>query len=152
MRDPEPQHDDARYADVLLFPNFAQLRRRLPPLLIGIVGIGVGIALSVRAELGLSPWDVLHQGIANQTNMAIGTVVILVGFVVLLAWIPLRQRLGIGTIINTITVGLVADATLSVLPHLHLIVVRIAVFIAALLCLGIGGGLYIGAAPVRATA
>jgi uncharacterized membrane protein YczE len=145
MGDANEPHDDARYAEVLLFPSLKELRRRLPPLVAGIVLIGVGIALSVRAELGLSPWDVLHQGIANQTNLAIGTVVIIVGLVVLLAWIPLRQHLGIGTIINTLTIGLVADAALSVLPHLHLIVVRIAVFVVALLCMGFGGGLYIGA-------
>ncbi len=145
MTQPRPRHDDARYSEVLLLPTLSQLRRRLPPLLAGITGIGVGIGLSVRARFGLSPWDVLHQGIARQANLSIGVVVILVGLVVLLAWVPLRQRLGIGTVINTVCVGLVADATLAVVPHLEAVVVRLAAFVAALLCMGFGGGLYIGA-------
>jgi uncharacterized membrane protein YczE len=138
-------HDEARYAEVILVPSAAQLRRRLPPLLAGILGIGVGIGLSVRAELGLAPWDVLHQGISKVTGISIGNVVILVGIVVLVAWIPLRQKLGIGTVINTLTVGLVADATLALVPPVHAMVVRIPMFTFALLAFGLGGGLYIGA-------
>jgi uncharacterized membrane protein YczE len=138
-------HDEARYAEVILVPNAAQLRRRLPPLLAGIVGIGIGIGLSVRAELGLAPWDVLHQGLSKVTGISIGVIVILAGIVVLLAWIPLRQKLGIGTVINTLTVGLVADATLAVVPDVHAMVVRVPMFVVALLAFGLGGGLYIGA-------
>jgi uncharacterized membrane protein YczE len=138
-------HDDARYADVLLAPSWPQLRRRLPPLLAGILGIGIGIGLSVRAQLGLAPWDVLHQGIAKVTNISIGVVVILVGFVVLLAWIPLRQRLGIGTVVNALCIGLVADATIAIVPHVDPLAIRIPLLTAALLCFGLGGGLYIGA-------
>ena len=138
-------HDEARYAEVILVPNAAQLRRRLPPLLAGIVGIGIGIGLSVRAELGLAPWDVLHQGLSKVTGISIGMIVILVGIVVLLAWIPLRQKLGIGTVINTLTVGLVADATLAIVPHVHAMVARVPMFVFALLAFGLGGGLYIGA-------
>src|SRR4029453_19332762 len=102
-------HDEARFAEVLLVPSAKELRRRLPPCLAGIVSIGVGIPLSVRPELGLAPWDVLHQGLSEVTGISIGVVVILVGIVVLLAWIPLRQRPGIGTVVNTVTIGLVAD-------------------------------------------
>jgi uncharacterized membrane protein YczE len=138
-------HDEARYAEVILVPNAAQLRRRLPPLLAGIIGIGIGIGLSVRAELGLAPWDVLHQGLSKVMGISIGVIVILVGIVVLVAWIPLRQKLGIGTVINTLTVGLVADATLAVVPDVHAMVVRVPMFVFALLAFGLGGGLYIGA-------
>jgi uncharacterized membrane protein YczE len=145
MTAPSERHDDARYSDVLLLPNLAELRRRLPPLLAGILGIGVGIGLSVRAELGLAPWDVLHQGLSKTTNISIGLIVILVGAVVLLAWLPLRQKLGIGTVINALSIGFVADATIAVVPHVHLLVVRGALFLTALLCFGFGGGLYIGA-------
>jgi uncharacterized membrane protein YczE len=130
---------------VLLFPGAAELRRRVPPMLAGIVAIGLGIGLSVRADLGLAPWDVFHQGLADVTGISIGVIVILVGVAVLLAWFPLHQRAGIGTVVNTLLVGLVADATIALVPHVELLVVRVALLVAALLCFGLGGGLYIGA-------
>jgi uncharacterized membrane protein YczE len=139
-------HDlDARYAEVLLFPDRAELRRRLPPLLLGIVAIGIAIALSVEAHLGVSPWDVLHQGLAEATGASFGTVVVVVGLVVLLAWIPLRQRLGLGTVVNTLSIGFVADATLHVLPTPDALAVRVLLLGSAIVVFGVGGGLYIGA-------
>jgi uncharacterized membrane protein YczE len=138
-------HDESRYAEVLLFPGGAELRRRVPPMLAGIVAIGVGIALEVRADLGLAPWDVFHQGLSEVTGISIGVVVILVGLVVLLAWFPLHQRAGIGTVTNTLTIGLIADGTLTLVPHVELLAVRGAMLAGALLCFGLGGGLYIGA-------
>jgi uncharacterized membrane protein YczE len=138
------RHDEARFADVMLVPSAAELRRRLPPCLAGIVSIGVGIGLSVRAELGLSPWDVLHQGLSDVTGISIGIMVILVGLVVLCAWVPLRQKPGIGTLINSIVVGLVADATLAAVPHVESMLLRIVLLVSALLAFGLGGGLYIG--------
>jgi uncharacterized membrane protein YczE len=138
-------HHDARYAEVIVVPSATELRRRLPPLLVGIAAIGIGIALSVRAELGLAPWDVLHEGLAEVTGLSIGVVVILVGLLVLLAWVPLRQRAGIGTVVNTLTVGAVADATLLLIPDVDPLAVRVALLAGALLCFGLGGGLYIGA-------
>lgn len=137
--------DDAKYAQVLSVPSWRELRRRLPPLLTGIVSIGLAIAVSVRAELGLAPWDVLHQGIAEVTGLEIGTVVILVGVLVLLAWIPLRQRLGLGTVVNVLLIGLVANLGLALIPEQHRLAIRIPLLLAALLIFGIGGGLYIGA-------
>jgi uncharacterized membrane protein YczE len=136
---------DARYAEVLLFPDRAELRRRLPPLLLGIVAIGIAIALSVEAHLGVSPWDVLHQGLAEATGASFGTVVVVVGLVVLLAWIPLRQRLGLGTVVNTLSIGFVADATLHVLPTPDALAVRVLLLGSAIVVFGVGGGLYIGA-------
>jgi uncharacterized membrane protein YczE len=136
--------DEARVAEVLFVPSAAELRRRLPPCLAGIASIGVGIGLSVRAELGLAPWDVLHQGLSDVTGISIGVVVILVGIVVLLAWIPLRQKPGLGTLVNSIVIGLIADATLAVVPHVESMPVRIALLTCALLAFGLGGGLYIG--------
>src|SRR5262245_61157751 len=99
----DPMTSDAKYSQVLLFPNARELRRRLPPLLAGIVLIGLSIAMSIRAELGLAPWDVFHQGLAHVTGISFGLVVVLVGLAVLVAWIPLRQRLGVGTVINTLS-------------------------------------------------
>ena len=95
--------------DVVTVPTLRELRRRLPQLLVGIPVLGIGIALTLQARLGVSPYDVLHQGIAHRTGLSVGTVVILVGLVILLFWIPLRQPPGIGTVLNTLTVGLVID-------------------------------------------
>jgi uncharacterized membrane protein YczE len=139
------EHDDARYAQVLLFPSWRELRRRLPPTVGGLILIGLGIAVSVQADLGLAPWDVFHQGVADATGLSIGVVVVLVGFVVLLAWIPLRQRLGIGTVLNTLSVGLITDLGLWLIPEQTALAVRIPMLLGALLAFGVGGGLYIGA-------
>ena len=139
------QQDDARYAQVLRFPNRRELGRRFPPLVAGILIIGFSISISVRAQLGLAPWDVFHQGVAKALNLSIGVVVVLVGFVVLLAWIPLRQHLGLGTVLNTLSIGLIANLGLAVIPEQHLLAVRIPLLAVALLGFGVGGGLYIGA-------
>jgi uncharacterized membrane protein YczE len=129
----------------LLFPSGRELVRRLPPLLCGIVVIGFSIAISIRADLGLAPWDVFHQGLAETTGLSFGLVVVLVGLVVLLAWIPLRQPFGIGTVINTLSIGFIADLGLWLLPHQERLAVRIPLLLGALVLFGIGGGLYIGA-------
>ena len=138
-------HEDARYAQVLRFPSRRQLVRRLPPLVAGLFLIGFSIAISVRAQLGVAPWDVFHQGVAKATNLSLGVVVVLVGLVVLLAWIPLRQHLGLGTILNTISIGLIANLGLSLIPDQHSIVIRVGLLALATLGMGAGGGLYIGA-------
>src|SRR5689334_16907967 len=137
--------DEARYAQVLRFPNRRELARRFPPLVAGLLIIGFSISISVRAQLGLAPWDVFHQGIAKALGLSIGTVVVLVGLVVLLAWIPLHQHLGLGTVLNTLSVGLIANLGLAVIPEQHLLAVRIPLLAVALLGFGLGGGLYIGA-------
>jgi uncharacterized membrane protein YczE len=137
-------HDDRKYSEVLLFPSGRDLRRRLPPLVAGLFVIGFAIALSVRARLGVAPWDVLHQGIAKATGLSFGLVVVLVGVVVLLTWIPLHQRLGIGTIINTLSIGLIANLGLYLIPTQEHLAIRIPLLVAALVMFGFGGGLYIG--------
>lgn len=137
-------HDDARYAEVLTLPSAAELRRRLPPLVAGLVVLGLAIALSIRADLGIGPWDVLHQGVAEATGVPFGTVVVGVGIVVLFAWIPLRQRAGIGTVLNTLTVGFVAEAGLRAVPEADRPVAQVALLVASLACFGVGAGLYIG--------
>jgi uncharacterized membrane protein YczE len=139
-----PAHDDAQYARVLSWPNARELRRRLPPLVVGLFVLGFAIAISVRAELGVAPWDVFHQGVAEATGLSFGVVVVLIGLVVLLAWIPLRQRFGIGTVLNTLSIGLIADLGLYLIPQQHLLVVRIPFLLGSLVMFGIGGGLYIG--------
>jgi uncharacterized membrane protein YczE len=117
----------------------------VPRLLAGLVGCGTGVASMVRARLGLGPWEVLHQGVAGRTGLTIGTVSILVAFVVLLGWVPLRQRLGIGTISNAVLIGLTTNTVLHLLDPPATLPVRIALLLAGILLLGAGSGLYIGA-------
>jgi uncharacterized membrane protein YczE len=121
------------------------LPARLLQLYAGLIGFGVSLALMVEAGLGLGPWDVLHQGVARRTGLGIGTIVIAVGALVFLAWIPLRQRAGIGTVSNVIVVGLVVDAALLVLPEPHALPVRVAFLVAGIAANGAATGLYIGA-------
>lgn len=119
--------------------------RRYGQLFPGLAGCGVGLALMVEASLGLGPWEVLHQGISRRTGIGIGVCGILVGFVVLLAWIPIRQRPGIGTICNVVLIGLVIDATIAVLPTPDGLALRAATFAGGLAVMAVGSGLYIGA-------
>jgi uncharacterized membrane protein YczE len=95
----------------------AEVRRRLPRLIGAFAILGFAVTLTVRADLGLSPWDVLHQGISRHTGIPIGTVGILVGLVVLLAWIPLGERIGLGTLLNVVLIGVCIDLTLLVVPE-----------------------------------
>jgi len=131
--------------DVVTVPTWRELRRRLPQLLVGIPVLGVGIALTLQARLGVSPYDVLHQGIAAKVGLSVGTVVILVGLVILLFWIPLRQRPGLGTVVNTLTVGLVIDLALHLVPEPDRLAARIPLLVVGILVTGLGMGLYIGA-------
>lgn len=128
----------------LLLPA-ADLPRRLPRLLVGLVLFGVGIACMVRADLGLSPWDVLHQGVAGRTALSIGTVSVLTSMVVLLLWVPLRERPGIGTLCNAVVIGPVVDLTLWALPAVDLLAARVALMLLGPVLVGVGSGLYIGA-------
>ena len=118
---------------------------RLSQLLGGLLLFGASLALLVRSRLGLDPWDVFHQGLAIQSGIPIGTVTILVGAVVLLLWIPLGQRPGIGTIANVILVGLSLDATLAMMPIPTDLGVRWVYLVAGIVLNGIATGAYIGA-------
>jgi len=130
---------------VLTWPSKRELARRLPRLLAGIIVLGLGIAPILDAELGVAPWDVLHQGLSEVTGLAFGLVVVLVGLVVLLAWIPLKQRAGIGTIINTLTVGFIVNGMLDVLPEVHNLAVRWTMLLGGIVITSFGMALYIGA-------
>ena len=85
-------------------------------LLLGLTGYGFSMAMMVRAGLGLDPWDVFHQGLARHTGMTIGIASAVVGVAVLLAWIPLRNRPGVGTVANVVVIAVTVDAALAVLP------------------------------------
>lgn len=113
--------------------------------MVGLVLYGATMALMVRSGLGLNPWDVLHEGLSGSTGLTFGTVTVLVGAVVLLAWIALRQRPGIGTVANVVVIGVAVDATLWVLPEPEHLAVRIAFLLTGIVGNGVAGGLYIGA-------
>lgn len=125
--------------------RIGDLALRILWLYVGLAGFGVSLALMVQARLGLDPWDVLHQGIARLLGVRIGWVVIVVSFVVLAAWIPLRQRPGFGTISNAVVVGLVVNVAVSLIPAPSALATRAGMLAAAIVVNGIATGLYIGA-------
>jgi uncharacterized membrane protein YczE len=121
------------------------MRVRLVQLYCGLVLYGVSSSLLVLAGLGLDPWDVFHQGLSRTFGLAIGTWAILVGVVVLLLWIPLRQRPGIGTLSNVVLVGLTMDVVLGHVHAPHGLAVRVACLVCGVFLNGVATGAYIGA-------
>ncbi|MEV2217744.1 hypothetical protein AB0H86_41020 [Streptomyces sp. NPDC050997] len=119
--------------------------RRLIQLYVGLALYGASSALLVEAGLGLEPWNVLHQGLAELTGLTIGVVSIIVGATVLLLWIPLRQRPGLGTVSNVFVVGIAMDGTLALAPEAHTLSVRIPLLLGGILLNGAATGLYIAA-------
>ena len=122
-----------------------RLGRRLIQLYVGLALYGASSALLVEAGLGLEPWNVLHQGLAELTGLTIGVVSIVVGAAVLLLWIPLRQRPGLGTVSNVFVVGIAMDGTLALVPDVHALAVRVPLLLAGILLNGVATGLYISA-------
>lgn len=121
------------------------LTRRIGQLLVGLFLYGFGIALMVRGAIGVAPWDVLSQGIALQTGLPFGLVTNIVGGVVLLLWIPIRQRPGIGTVLNVLLVGPSAQVGLWVIPEVDDLFSRVVLFAGGLAMVALATGLYIGA-------
>jgi uncharacterized membrane protein YczE len=122
-----------------------RLPRRLVQLYVGLVLYGASAAWMVRAGLGLGPWDVLHQGVAELSGISIGVVSVIVGAAVLLLWVPLRQRPGLGTVSNVFVVGLSMDAALWITPAPEALTVRVPLLAGAVLLNGVATGLYISA-------
>jgi uncharacterized membrane protein YczE len=119
--------------------------QRLIRCITGLACFGVGIGMFVTARLGLAPWDVFHQGVSRHTGIALGWVIEITGFVLLLLWIPLRQRPGVGTILNALEIGLVVNLVGDHLPSTDRLVPRVAYVVGAVVVIAIGTGLYIGA-------
>lgn len=121
------------------------MTRRLVQLLVGLWLYGATMALMVRAGLGLNPWDVLHEGLTHHVPLTFGQVVIVVGAVVLLAWIPLRQRPGLGTVLNVIVIGVAADVTLTMVPPAESMPVAVLLLVAGVVGNGMAGAMYVAA-------
>ena len=122
-----------------------RLPRRLTQLMLGLFLYGWSMAMMIRANLGLDPWDVFHYGLATHVPLSFGQVTIAVGALVLLLWIPLRQRPGIGTILNILVIGLAADLGLAVMTQPDGYVGRGALLVGGVVLNGLAGALYVGA-------
>ncbi|HWI43736.1 MAG TPA: hypothetical protein VNS81_08945 [Nocardioides sp.] len=122
-----------------------RLRRRLLQLAVGLYLYGASLALMVRGDIGLAPWDVLHSGFAGHVPVTLGQAVVLFSFVVLLLWIPLREKPGLATVANAVLVGLSADATLAVLDAPGGMAARVALMVGGVVLCAFATALYIGA-------
>ena len=115
-------------------------------LLIGLSLFGISLGLVVRAGLGLAPWDVFHEGVSERIGTSLGTVIVTTSFVVLLLWIPLRERPGVGTIGNAILVGVWVDITMAIIPEIDgALPGRVGLLLLGVSINGLATGLYIGA-------
>jgi uncharacterized membrane protein YczE len=121
-----------------------RLGRRLPQLFVGLVLYGVSLAMMVRGDLGLAPWDVLHSGLIRHVPVTLGQAVVLMSFVVLVLWIPMRETPGIGTIANAFVVGFSADATLWLLDRPDALAARAALTVGGVALCGLASAMYIG--------
>jgi uncharacterized membrane protein YczE len=119
--------------------------RRLVQLYAGLLLFGISSSMLLLAGLGVDPWDVFHQGLSRRFGLGVGTWAIIVGVLVLLLWIPLRQRPGFGTLSNVLVVGLVIDLMLDFVPPVHVLTLQIVVMLGGVVLNGIATGAYIGA-------
>ena len=122
-----------------------RLSRRLVQLYVGLVAYGASLAMMVRGDVGLAPWDVLHSGLIRHVPITLGQAVVVMSFVVLLLWIPLREIPGLGTISNALVVGLSADATLWLLDPPSAMAARVGLMVGGVALCGLASALYIGA-------
>ena len=121
-----------------------RLTSRIVQLMIGLCLYGFTMAMLVESTLGLDPWDVFHQGLANHVPLSFGQVVIVVGAAILLLWIPLKQWPGLGTVLNVIVIGLAADFGLAVISRPEDLWLRVALLLGGIVGNGLAGALYIG--------
>lgn len=119
--------------------------RRVVQLLLGLFLFGISMAMMLRAGIGLPPWDVLAQGLHRQTGLSFGLLTVIIGALVLLLWIPLRQKPGVGTVLNVLLIGPAADLGLAVIPQQHEPVLQGLLFAGGLTLIAVASGLYIGA-------
>lgn len=118
---------------------------RLVRCMAGLVLFGIGITLLIQAELGAAPWDVFHTGVSELTGISTGWVIIITGVFLLLLWIPLRERPGLGTILNAVVIGIVVDLTLPIIGQSDVLLVQVVMMFGGVVVIAIGSGFYIGA-------
>lgn len=131
---------DLRPLPVTLAPG-----RRLPQLFGGLVLYGTSMAMQIRGTLGLNPWDVLHEGLTAQTPLSFGVITAVTGVVVLLLWIPLRQRPGVGTVGNVVVIAVAVDLALALIPEATSLPGRIALMVGGIVLNGVATAAYVGA-------
>jgi uncharacterized membrane protein YczE len=122
-----------------------RLPQRLVRCAIGLAMFGLGISMFLTAKLGVAPWDVFHQGVSKHSGIPVGIVIEITGVCILLLWIPLREKMGWGTVMNAVEIGLVVFAIGGHLPHTRLLVLRLLYLAGGLLSIALGSALYIGA-------
>lgn len=119
--------------------------RRLPQLLGGLALYAVSMAMQIRSGLGLNPWDVLHEGLTEQTPLSFGMITAITGAVVLLLWVPLRQRPGVGTVANVLVIAVIVDVALALIPAPDGLAPRIALLLGGVVLNGVATAAYVGA-------
>ena len=122
-----------------------RLARRLPQLYLGLTLYGLSIALMVEGDLGLAPWDVLHMGLTRHLPITLGQALVIVSFAVLVLWIPLREKPGLGTVSNALVVGFAADGTLWLLDRPDAMALRVVLMVGGIVLCGLATAAYIGA-------
>lgn len=131
--------------DLRPLPVRRQPVRRSAQLLGGLALYGTSMAMQIRATLGLNPWDVLHEGLALRTPLSFGLITAVTGAVVLLLWIPLRQRPGLGTVANVVVIAVTVDVALALIPAVESLAGRIALLLGGVLLNGVATAAYVGA-------
>jgi uncharacterized membrane protein YczE len=140
-----PEDGIVTVVDLRPIPVTRNPGRRLPQLLGGLALYAVSMAMQIRSGLGLNPWDVLHEGLTEQTPLSFGMVTAITGAIVLLLWIPLRQRPGVGTVANVLVIAVVVDVALALLPAPEALAVRIALLVGGVVLNGVATAAYVGA-------
>jgi uncharacterized membrane protein YczE len=121
------------------------LARRFTQLVVGLVIFGLGIAMMLRSGLGLPPWDVLHQGLGERFGLSVGVWSIIISVAVLVLWLPLRERYGVGTVLNAIIIGVVIDLGALVVPAPEAVWWAVVLMVGGIFLIGLASGMYIGA-------
>ena len=119
--------------------------RRFPQLVIGLALYGTSMAMQIRGTLGLNPWDVLHEGLTEATPLSFGAITAVTGVIVLLLWIPLRQRMGVGTVANVLVIALAVDLALALIPAATGLPARVALMVGGIVLNGFATAAYVGA-------
>ena len=122
-----------------------RLVQRFVRCIVGLASFGLGISCFLAADLGLAPWDIFHQGLGEKIGISTGIVIEITGVIILLLWIPLRERMGWGTVLNAIEIGLVVFLVADHLPEPHSVAVRLPYMLLGLILVAVGSALYIGA-------